>query len=124
MEFFRVVEGSVDAGRLQEELTIATLDSFCDSIDRVIRADGDEGEIYCLWGQFHVHRERVNGGVRFTLPTCPNALQWTVTSGFPPAEDGVVLHASINRTEHDPDFIESIEMFLDDWVSGLQGLSR
>lgn len=122
MEFFRTVDAGLIPDDLQARVTVADLAQLCDSIDRVMWAEGEQGEIYCLWGQFPVRRETVNGGVRFTLPTCPNALQWTVTAGFPPAPEGVVVHATVNRTEHDADFIESIELFLDDWVAGLEGL--
>lgn len=124
MEFFRTVDGNLTGDDLQNIVTVANLDQLCDSIDRVLWAEGDQGEIYCLWGQFPVRREAVNGGVRFTLPTCPNALQWTVTTGFPPTPEGAVIHATINRTEHDPDFIDSIELFLDDWATGLEALPR
>lgn len=124
MEFFRTVGASLAAEDLQNRVTVASLAQLCDSIDRVIWAEDERGEIYCLWGQFPVRREAVNGGVRFTLPTCPNALQWTVTAGYPPAPEGAVIHATINRTEHDPDFIESIDLFLDDWATGVEGLAR
>lgn len=123
MEFLRTADIGLGSEQLQQRLTVAALAELCDSIDRVIRAEGEEGEIYCLWGQFPVRRETINGGVRFTLPTCPNALQWTVTAGYPPAPEGVVVHATINRSEHDPDFVESIELFIDDWVSGLERLA-
>lgn len=124
MEFFRSLKAPLSVEDLQERLTIAHLARFCDSIDRVLWAEEDKGEIYCLWGQFPVRREAVNGGVRFTLPTCPNALQWTVTAGFPPAPEGAVIHATINRSEHDPDFVESIDLFVDDWARGLKELTR
>jgi hypothetical protein len=124
MEFFRTLDALLSAEQLQEKLTVGNLAHMCDSIDSVLWSEGEQGEIYCLWGQFPVSRQAVNGGVRFTLPTCPNALQWTVTAGFPPKPDGTVLHATINRTSHDPDFVESIDMVLDDWVSGLMELAR
>jgi hypothetical protein len=60
--------------------------------------------------------QRVRDGVRFTLPGCPNALAWTVTA----EPEGVLVHCTINRTEHDPDFIESIETFVEDWRTGLE----
>jgi hypothetical protein len=57
--------------------------------------------------------------VRFTLPRCPNALAWTVTAGIDTPEP-VVVHCTINRAEHDADFIESIRLFVDDWRIGLE----
>ncbi|WP_295540102.1 hypothetical protein [uncultured Thiohalocapsa sp.] len=122
MEFFSTLAAEATAADLQRHLTIGTLAEHCASIDAVLRADGEDGEIWCLWGQFQVHRECIRGGVRFTLPHCPNALAWTVTAGDEtPAP--VVVHCTINRTEHEPDFIESIELFVDDWRTGLQRLA-
>ena len=52
--------------------------------------------------------------------SCPNALQWTVTAG-----NGVAVHCTIRRTEHDPDFIESLEQFVENWRIGLEsGIGR
>lgn len=119
MEFFREIDADLDAGQLQRRLTIEALPRHCAEIDKVLEANGDHGEIYCLWGQFRVHRESINGGVRFTLPGCPNAFAWTVTTGLPPRPDRVVIHASINRREHEPEFVESIDLFLDALQAGL-----
>ncbi len=119
MEFFRFVTMPISPERLQQALTIKTLPQRCASVDQVLEDHGETGEIYCLWGQFQVRREPINGGVRFSMPGCPNALAWTVTTNLPPDPQRVVIHAAINRTEHDPDFIESVELFMDDWVQGL-----
>jgi ADP-ribose pyrophosphatase len=119
MEFFRFVEARVDVDALQRALQIATLPEWCSAVDRVLREGDSEGEIYCLWGQFVVHRERINGGVRFSLPDCPNALQWSITVGDSSSPDLVTLHCTINRREADPDFIESIDQFLDAGAAGV-----
>ncbi|WP_058555319.1 hypothetical protein [Thiohalocapsa sp. ML1] len=119
MEFFATTKRATTEADLQQRLSIDTLAAHCASIDRVLHADGDDGEIWCLWGQFRVRREPIRGGVRFTLPGCPNALAWTVTAGTA-APAPVVVHCTINREEHDPDFIESIRMFVDDWREGLE----
>ena len=121
MEFFAVVDRSLDADSLQRRLTVSTLAEHCEVIDEVLRHEGERGEIYCLWGGFEVRRERINGGVRFTLPGCPNALAWTVTVDGTAAE--VVVHCTINRHDHDPDFIESIEQFVAAWAEGIGRLS-
>jgi hypothetical protein len=47
-------------------------------------------------------------------------LAWTVTA----EPEGVLVHCTINRTEHDPDFIESIETFVEDWRAGLERCFR
>ena len=115
MEFFAAIDTPLSQPQLQRALTVATLADHCEVIDRVLSHEGEEGEIYCLWGQFKVRREAINGGVRFTLPGCPNALAWTVT-----ADGGKgLVHCTINRAEHDADFIESIELFVDAWARGI-----
>jgi len=124
MEFFRECTTGVDAAVLQQALTIADLPRYCTEIDKVMRAEGDDGEIYCLWGGFRVRRDRINGGVRFSLVDCPNALAWTVTTGLPPHPGQLVIHCTINRRGHEPDFIDSIELFLDAWAEGLAGLAQ
>jgi hypothetical protein len=120
MEFFATTPSNLSAEQLQGELTGQRLAELCESIDRVLHwdADRDGGEVYCLWGQFRVNRECLRDGVRFTLPGCPNALAWTITV----APEGTLVHCTINRSEHDPDFIESIEEFVADWAQGLQRL--
>lgn len=120
MEFFAIANVRTDEEALQQRLDIRTLPVVCASIDEVLSADGDQGEIYAVWGQFIVRREEIKGGLRFTLPNCPNAFAWTVTTGFPPAPEGVVIHCTINRTEHDEDFLETIQEFANDWKTGLE----
>lgn len=119
MEFFAIADTKTDADTLQARLDIGSLSTYCASVSQLLAHDGERGEIYSSWGQFIVQRELIRGGVRFSLPKCPNALAWTITTGFPPAPDVIVIHCTINRREHDPDFIASIEKFVDDWREGL-----
>lgn len=120
MEFFAIADIETTPETLQA-LTVDKLNQYCVEIDSVLQVEHENSaDIYCLWGKFTVHRQIINGGIRFSMPKCPNALAWTVTTGFAPASDKVVIHATINRTEHDEDFIESIEAFIDGWKVGLQ----
>lgn len=120
MEFFATVPTGPDAGVLQRQVTVERLPDWCASIDTVLELSDESGRIYCVWGEFTVSRETIRGGVRFSLPGCPNALAWTITTGLPPDPDAVVIHCTINRREHDPDFIETIEEFVGDWRQGLE----
>ncbi len=119
MEFFREVDVPREAVEIQRMLTIEALPRYCEEIDEVLRDEGVAGEIDCIWGIFEIHRASIRGGVRFTLPTCPNAFTWSVTSGLDPDPEQTVVHCTINRRTHDPDFIETIEMFVDAWAAGL-----
>ncbi|AKH20553.1 hypothetical protein [Sedimenticola thiotaurini] len=115
MEFYRRVESKCSAAQLQALITLEQLPSLCASIDTLLEQRGEEGQIYCVWGAFEVTRQKIRDGVRFTLPGCINALAWTITAN----PDHIVIHCTINRAEHDQDFIESIEQFVEDWRTGL-----
>ncbi|KAA6185071.1 hypothetical protein F2Q65_10100 [Thiohalocapsa marina] len=121
MEFFATARCRLSAEGLHAGIRGPRLAEACASIDRVLDWDTscDAGAIYCLWGQFQVRRELLSGGLRFTLPHCPNALAWTLTA----EPDGVLIHCTINRASHAPDFIESIELFVEDWRQGLEQLA-
>ena len=120
MEFLATTELPASAEDLQRRLTIGALPRWCASVEKVLSDEQSSGEIFCVWGTFHVRREDLRHGVRFSLPGCPNALQWTVTTGNPPAPADTVIHATINRSEQDPDFVDSIRQFVDDWKAGLE----
>ena len=120
MEFFSIADVKTTPETLQA-LTVHQLSQYCADIDKVLHVDDDNSaNVYCLWGEFTVHRQLINGGIRFSLPKCPNALAWTITTGFAPEPDKVVIHCTINRIEHDVDFIESIESFIESWKIGIE----
>ena len=103
MEFFGFANLRTDEKRLQQCLSLERLPEFCAGISSLVKQISDqECEVYCLWGHFAIRKGLINGGVRFTMPTCPNALAWTVTTGLPPAPDQVVVHCTIARSEARP----------------------
>ncbi len=104
---------------IQRDVHISNLAELCRSIEKVLSQRGERGEIYCIWGEFKVHRELIRQGVRFTLPGCPNALQWTITTAVD-EPDIVRVHCTIEQTRHESDFIESLQQFVDDWKHGLE----
>lgn len=124
MEFFALAQCRLTETQIQDTIHGQGLADWCDSIDRVLHWEDEQGEIYCLWGQFRVRRELIRGGVRFTLPECPNALAWTLTvapqAPGASAVPGVQVHCTINRTDHEAEFIETIAGFVDDWRQGLE----
>ena len=127
MEFFALAQCPLTETQIQETLLGQQLADWCATINRVLHWEDEQGEIYSLWGQFRVRREVIRGGVRFTLPECPNALAWTLTVAPPAvggeASPGIQVHCTINRTKHDPEFIASLEDFVDDWRQGLERLA-
>jgi hypothetical protein len=118
MEFFAVAQTEMSPLVIQRAVDIARLPELCASIDSVMSQQGERGEIYCSWGQFKVHRELIRQGVRFSLPGCPNALQWTITSDG--TDNQVRVHVTIDRDRHDEDFVASLAQFVEHWKNGLE----
>ncbi len=122
MEFFTIADVNTTVNAIQL-ITVADLDRYCSDIDQVLNVESENlGTIYCIWGKFTVERQTINSGLRFTLPDCPNALGWTVTTGYDPAPNKVIIHCTINRTVHDAIFTESIASFISSWKFGLEQL--
>ena len=122
MEFYASVPIECDETRLQRRLQIASLADGCSLIERVLFAEGERGEIFCLWGQFEVRRETLRSGVRFSLPGCPNALAWTITREAGEPKPEILIHCTINRPTQDPDFVASLREFVEAWRNGLPAL--
>jgi len=120
LEFFAEIKNpGLDVNRLKQLLTISRLPLVSKSINTVIAEERDKGLIHCIWGEFEINREELRYGVRFTLPHCPNALACTITIDDE-NENAIVVHCSINKKQHDEDFIDSIQQFVSDWAEGLQ----
>lgn len=86
MEFFRMVDIAVTEKTIQEELTLGKLEEW----------------------------DHIMGGIRFSMLNCPNALAWTITTGYPPARDKIVLHLTINRGRKQKEIVDEIHLFLED----------
>ena len=118
MEFFEQVKNStLNKVRLKQLLSIARLPELCASIDSVISDEGETGTIYCLWGEFVINREELEYGIRFSLPKCPNALVWSITTN---EDNNTIIHCTINRKEQEQDLIDSIQEFVMDWSKGIR----
>jgi len=69
-------------------------------------------------GAFSVRRDEIRNGVRYALLECPHALAWTVT--LDEAREHVTIHCTIDKTQPDPEFAESIHGFVADWADGVR----
>ncbi len=121
MEFFECADVSTTEEEIRARIATETLPAYCEEIEAVGEA-GELGRVIYFrhWGRFHICRAEIMGGVRFWVPDCPNALAWTVTTGFPPQPGKIVLHATINRSEHNPDFIGATRQLLATLRAGLE----
>ena len=118
MEYFKIVDVGTTEEALHQKLVLKHLELFCESIFPL-----DNGEDICpiggMWGDFTLRRDQIMGGVRFSMLDCPNALAWTITTGYPPAREKVVIHLTINRERKQEEFVEEIQQFLEDLQMGL-----
>lgn len=120
MEFFRIVKVKTQDKNIQEELTNDKLESISNNIFIIGEQNENEAQIGGIWGEFTLIRSKIRGGLRFALAECPNALAWTITTGFDPAPKNIVIHLTINRLEIKESFIEEIDEFLDDHSTCLE----
>ena len=117
MEFFRIIDIKSTENQLQQLLSFGNLNNIIETLF-VINFEKDAANITGIWEEFTLKRDLIKGGVRFALIECPNALAWTITTGFPPIREHIVIHLTINRAEKEQHFIDELNEFLDDWEQG------
>ena len=114
MEFFRTVDIHTTEQIIQEVMILEKLEDMTNELVLLDQIDDNSAAIGGIWGEFTLERSTINGGLRFVLKECPNALAWTITTGYPPTINSVVIHLTLNRIEKAKSFIEEVEEFLDD----------
>lgn len=114
MEFFRTVELRTTEQELQRHLNLRNLERISTEIFILDEIDHKEASIGGIWGEFTLNLTKIKGGVRLSLQECPNALCWTITTGYPPDPESIVVHLTINRLEKNEEFVDEIIGFLDD----------
>ena len=119
MEFFRIVKSNTTESQIQNELSLSNLDKISNEIFNLEEVMDSKSSIGGLWGEFTLERQVIKGGIRFSLVECPNALTWTITTGYMPEPESLIIHLTINRVEISNDFTEEINEFLDDMASML-----
>lgn len=118
MEYFRIINKQTTEAKLQSSITPETVDTFAETmlflepVEHYFKGS-------TLWGEFTISYDKINGGIRFTLLDCPNALSWTITTGYPPAREKIILHCTLNRIQKSGKFVNEVLEFLDEWEEGL-----
>ena len=120
MEFFRIIKLKTQDKTIQDKLTIDNLEFISNQIFIIGDQNNTRADIGGIWGEFTLTRTLINGGLRFALVECPNALAWTIKTGIQPDPDAIVIHLTINRQQQKESFIEEIEEFLNDQSICLQ----
>lgn len=118
MEFFKIIDKHISEAIIQDKISPEHLEKFTESMFLIEEIENNYS-LGTLWGEFLVSYDKIKGGVRFTLLDCPNALQWTITTGFPPEINKIVLHLTINRNQISSAFNEEIQEFIEEWSIGL-----
>ncbi len=122
MEFFRIIEVSSTEDDIRNLLSLENLENLS-TLLFATSGPGIHGvAVGGIWGEFTLSRAPIKGGLRFALTECPNALAWTVTTGYAPAREHIVVHLTINRERKKQEFIDEIEEFLDDHCKCLQSV--
>jgi hypothetical protein len=122
MEFFRIVKKTTTEEGIRKKVRLTNLEEWSSLIFNLDPPQNSESYIGGIWGEFTLSRHEIKGGLRFALIECPNALAWTITTGYPPDPNALILHLTINRLEKGQEFIEEINEVLDDMVEGLNEL--
>lgn len=117
MEFFRIINTQIDEQDIKNTLDFNSLELMSSQLFLLESLNNSRAKIGSLWGEFTLTRQEIKGGLRFSLLECPNALTWTITAGYEPAPNSIVVHLTINRKEKDQEFLEEIKDFMDDHSS-------
>lgn len=111
MEWIYQFTPGIPAEEIVERCTLSNLPALCAGVHAVpeVETGGRRATIECVWGVFSATVEPIRNGVRYALVTCPNALQWTVTT----RHGMTTVHLTINDVSPDADFAESIREFVE-----------
>lgn len=120
MEFYREVAFPATEQWIQDNVRLDNFSDFSNQLFVLEKENDFAAQIGGIWGEFTLLKTVIKGGLRFALKECPNALCWTITTGYPPNRDAVILHLTVNRTQKPDDFIEEVNEFLDDHALCIQ----
>ena len=119
MELYARAQVRIPEGDLQRYIDVNNLPEWCNAIEEVLETHGSRGEIRTAWGEASIHRELISGGVRFSCPNNPDAMQWSITADkAKPSE--VLVHLTTNREQHSSEDQEHMELLVADWRAGLE----
>ena len=122
MEYFRIVEVQTTELQIQQKMGLSNLEEMTNLLFNLETPTENQASIGGLWGEFTLTSNEIRGGLRFALVECPNAHCWTITTGYPPESNAIVVHLTINRQQISQEFTEEIEEFLEDYVACLSAI--
>ena len=95
MEFFRVIKLKTEESEIRKRLDFHNLESMSNELFLLEIINKNHAQIGSLWGEFTLQRTVIKGGLRFALLECPNALAWTITTGYDNDEGFFMTHLFI-----------------------------
>ena len=113
MEYFSIIKQNTTEQEIQRQMILNNLGEISTDIFCLDEPNEHTANIGGIWGEFTLVRTELKGGVRFVLAECPNALCWTITAGYEPAPEAIVIHMTINRQEIKDEFNEELTEFLE-----------
>ena len=119
MEFFKSINIQTTGDQIQKKIRFDNLDNLCESMF-VMDYSNNIANIGSIWGEFSLQKDNINGGLRFSLLECPNALVFTITTGSVPDFNKMNFHLTVNKQKLEALFVEEIEDFIDDWKTGIE----
>jgi len=123
MEFFRTIDIRSNQSEIQEKINFETIPEIYPDM-LVLEGENDLYQIGSFWGEFLLHRDKIMGGVRFSMLDCPNAIAWTITTGYPPERNKIIIHLTLNRLEKPREFLLEINDLLDGWAKGIKEFNK
>jgi hypothetical protein len=120
MEIFGKARVRISEADLQRYIDVNNLPEWCAEIEAVLSHQGSRGEVRTAWGEATIHRELINGGVRFSCPNSSHAMQWTITVDAATLGE-VLIHLTTHRAAHEVAEQQRLERFVEAWSRGLEG---
>jgi hypothetical protein len=74
MEYFRIINLKSTEHTIPKQLTLSNLDALSSKIFNLDEPSEEQANIGGIWGEFTLSRNKIKGGIRFSLIECPNAL--------------------------------------------------
>lgn len=117
MEFTQNATVEMSVADIQRHIRVANLPEWCASIVAVESKDNNQGRMTCLSGDYVVHRELLNSGVRFSIPAGPHAIQWTLTTD---GSGETLVHCTLNTPDAPEPLQQALDCFVTNWKKGLE----
>ena len=120
MEFFSYASAHMSPTDLQRFIRIKNLPQWCASIEKVSTQTAEKGSMVWKDIEYAVHEEIVRNGVHFTLPGSEHVMQWSITAEPNSQHGRGTIHCTVNQAELEPEYIQYLQQFVDDWKTGLE----